>query len=180
MDTVDFSRIQTYFLPDSVYPIKTEDDTTTYEQNPYTDQIISTIAENMSSYGYQRITEPDTNNLPDVIVYASSLVSTTVSVWYPYYPGWDWWWGYPGWGYYPPYYPPYYGGYPYVSSYTMGTLKITMLDPWNPIVIEGDTVIPSYWSATINGLLQGNQIEERIERNIDKSFELSPYLKEGK
>jgi hypothetical protein len=98
VDTVDFSRIQTYFLPDTVFPIKAEDDTTTYEKNPYTDQIISKIAGNMSDYGYQRITNPDTNNVPDVVVYASSITSTSVSVWYPYYPGWDYWWGYPGWG----------------------------------------------------------------------------------
>jgi hypothetical protein len=55
-----------------------------------------------------------------------------------------------------------------------------MIDPWNPIEIENDTVAPAYWDAMINGLLQGNNIEQRIMSNIDKAFELSPYLKEGK
>lgn len=94
VDTVHFDRIQTYFLPDTVLPIKSPDDTTTYKKNPYTDLIISTISDNLDAFGYQRIMEPDSNNLPDILVIASSLKSTTTSVWYPYYPGWGWW----GWG----------------------------------------------------------------------------------
>jgi len=182
VDTVHFDRLQTYFLPDTVLPIKSPDDTSTYKKNPYTDLIISTIADNMDAFGYQRIMEPDSNNLPDILVIASSLKSTTTTVWYPYYPGWGWWgWGWSSryYGWWGGYYPPYYGG-PYVSSYTTGTVKINMTDPWNPIEVKGDTVMPVYWDATITGLLQGNLIEDRIKTNIDKAFDLSTYLKKGK
>jgi len=55
-----------------------------------------------------------------------------------------------------------------------------MTDPWNPIEVKGDTVMPVYWDATITGLLQGNLIEDLIKTNIDKAFDLSTYLKKGK
>jgi len=178
-DTVQFDRIQTYFLPDTIIPMRDKDDTSEVDKNPYTSTIINSIVKNMDAYGYQRIVNPDTNNLPDVVLLASSVSTTTTSVWYPYYPGWDWWYGYPGYGWWGGYYPPYYGG-GYVSSYTMGTLKINMMDPWQYNVVEGDTVMPVYWDATIHGLLQGSEIENRIKKNIDKAFEMSAYLKEGK
>jgi len=177
-DTVHFDQIQTYFLPDTIVPLRDKDDTSKVDKNPYTSTIINSIVKNMNAYGYQRIENPDENNLPDVVLLAAAVSTTNTSVWYPsypYYPGWDWWYGYPGWGYYPPYY-----GGGYATSYTMGTLKINMMDPWTYDVIEGDTVMPVYWDAAIHGLLQGNEIENRIEANIDKAFELSPYLKEGK
>ena len=175
VDTVHFDRIKSYYLPDTILPIRDKDDTSKVDKNPYTEDIIAGIAKNLNAFGYQRIITPDTNNLPDVVVLASSVSSTTTSVWYPYYPGW----GYPGYGWWGGYYPPYYGG-GYVSSYTMGTLKINMLDPWNPVVVEGDTVMPVYWDATIHGLLQGSEIKSRINKNIDQAFEMSAYLKEGK
>lgn len=181
-DTVDFSRLDTYFLPDTIFPIRDKDDTTTVKKNKYTDLILSEIVKNMTDYGYARITEFDSTNPPDVLLIASSVV--TVNYQAGYIPGWGWggyygWgWGYPGWGW--GYYPPYNPGYIYTYSYTMGSVNIDMLDPYNPFVKDGDTALPVYWDAAFTGLLQGNLIEDRIKSNINKAFELSPYLKEGK
>ncbi len=182
-DTVDFSRLNSYYLPDTIFPIKDKDDTTTVKKNKYTDLIISQIVNNMADYGYTRITELDSTNPPDVLLIASSVV--TVNYQAGYIPGWGWggypgWgWGYPGWGwgYYPPYYDP---GYIYTYSYTMGTVNIDMLDPYNPYVNEGDTALPVYWDASFTGLLQGSLIEDRIRTNIDQAYKMSPYLKDGK
>ncbi len=178
-DTVHFDLIHTYFLPDTIIPMRDKDDTSKVEENPYKTTIINQIVKNMDEYGYQRIENPDSSNLPDVILIASAVSTTNTSVWYPYYPGWDWWYGYPGYGWWGGYYPPYYGG-GYITSYTTGTLKINMMNPWKYDVVEGDTIMPVYWDATIHGLLQGSQIDNRIKTNIDQAFKLSPYLKEGK
>lgn len=171
-DTVNFSRINTYYLPDTILPVRDKDDTTTVKKNMYTDLILSEIEKNMTDYGYTRITELDSANPPDVLMLASSVVTINYAA--GYIPGWGW--GYPGWGYYPPYYP----GYIYTYSYTMGTVMIDMLDPYHPYVNEGDTVLPVYWDAAFTGLLQGNLIEDRIKTSIDQAFEMSPYLKDGK
>ena len=180
-DTVNFSRINTYYLPDTILPVKDKDDTTTVKENMYTELILSEIEKNMTDYGYTRITELDSANPPDVLMLASSVVTVNYAA--GYIPGWGWggypgWgWGYPGWGYYPPYYSP---GYVYSYSYTMGSVLIDMLDPYHPYVVEGDTVLPVYWDAAFTGLLQGSLIEDRIKTNIDQAFKMSPYLKEGK
>ncbi len=182
-DSADFSKIMTYYLPDKVFVVdSTEDGDQTIE---YEDVILNEIVQNMSAYGYTRIEDTtDAENTIDVIMIATAYQNTVTSIWYPsypYYPGWDWWWGSPGWGYYPPgwgYYPPGYYYPPYMTQYTMGTVKIDMIDPWKPDTIAPDTVIyPNYWSAAIQGLLQGSNIEQRIEERIDQAFSQSPYLK---
>ncbi len=186
-DTVNFANIKTYYMPDKVFLIDTTEDTEPIE---YENEILTQIAINMANYGYTRIMDTvNAQDSIDVVIIPTAIKSTVTSIWYPYYPyypGWDdwfWWgpgWGYypPGWGYYPPgYYPPYYPGYPYVSQYTMGTVMIDMIDPWKPQEIAPDTTVyPNYWEAAIHGLLQGNDIQQRIKDRIDKAFELSPYL----
>jgi hypothetical protein len=188
-DTVNFENIKTYYMPQRVFVV---DDDTTDDQEPieYENAILTSIAKNLDDYGYTRITDTtDAENTIDVVVIATAFETTVTSIWYPYYPyypGWDdWYWWSPGWGYYPPgwgYYPPGYGYYPpyyppYLSQYTMGTVKIDMIDPWKPDTIAPDTTMyPSYWTAAIHGLLQGDNIESRIERSIDQAFKQSPYL----
>ena len=181
-DSVDFSKIKTYYLPEKVFIVDTTDADEPIEHEQL---ILSEIESNLNDYGYERIT--DTTNAEDnidVIVIATAYKTTVTSIWYPYYPyypGWGWdWWGYPGWGYYPPgwgYYPP---GYypPYVTQFTMGSVKIDMVDPWKTIEVSSDTIIhPNYWMAGVHGLLQGGNVENRIKTSINQAFEQSPYLK---
>jgi hypothetical protein len=182
-DSVDFNQIMTYYMPDKVFVVDTSDEEEPIE---YEDLILGEIANNMQAYGYERIMDTvDAENNIDVVLIATAYKTTVTSIWYPYYPyypGWDdWYWWSPGWGYYPPgwgYYPPGWGYYPpYVSQYTVGTVKIDMLDPWKPDEIAPDTIVyPTYWMAAIQGLLQGSNIDDRIKEDIQKAFELSPYL----
>lgn len=185
-DSVDFHTLNTYYMSDTVYPIR--EDSTDKSLIDNNNMIIDLIAQNMATAGYTRITEV-ANDTPDVRIYTAAISVTNVSVgtWYPYYPGWGWGWGwgwkssergtdyyYPG---YPGYYPPGWGwGYPYYSSYTTGTLVIEMYDPNNIRVFETDTVTPIYWEAGINGVLSSSD-SDRITKSINKAFEMSPEIK---
>ncbi|RLD88783.1 MAG: hypothetical protein DRJ02_03055 [Bacteroidetes bacterium] len=186
-DSVDFNKITTYFMPDTVFPLR--DDTTDKTPIEGQDLILSQIAKNMESYGYTRIYPDDNSPEPDVMVTASAIMTTTVSVgwWYPYYPGWGWgwyWWKkspeqtsywYP---YYPGYYPPGWGwgGVPYYSTYTTGTLMLEMANPEDYRIVDGDTVVPLYWAGGLNGILSGSSNEARVKKGIDQLFIQSPYL----
>ena len=72
---------------------------------------------------------------------------------YPYYCGWGW-------------------GYPSVSSYTTGTLLMTL-------IADGvDYITPSdVWTGALNGMLSGAYNTSRVTKGIDQAFEQSPYLK---
>jgi len=174
-------------MPDTVFPLR--DDTTDKTPIEGQDLILSQIAKNMQSYGYTRIYPDDNSPEPDVMVTASAIMTTTVSVgwWYPYYPGWGWgwyWWKkspeqtsywYP---YYPGYYPPGWGwgGVPYYSTYTTGTLMLEMANPEDYRIVDGDTVVPLYWAGGLNGILSGSSNEARVKKGIDQLFIQSPYL----
>lgn len=185
-DTVDFTSFKTYFMSDTVYPVR--DDTSDHSLIEYNYDIIDAIAKNMVAYGYTRVGDTAVD-APDIRISSASITvkNITIGWWYPYYPGWGWGWG---WGYksssresnyyypgYPGYYPPGYWGTPYYSSYTTGTLLIEMADPHTTIVVEGDTLTPIYWGAGINGVLSSGSDKSRIIGDIDKVFELSPEIK---
>ncbi len=193
-DSVDFKTLSTYFMPDTVFVIR--DDTTDKTPIDNEDLILKTIADNMASAGYQRITELDTANPPNVELTATAIISTTVLVgwWYPYYPGWGWGWrywkksadaGHKSADYwdcyycYPGYYPPGWGwgGIPYYSSYTTGTLIMHMANPLDYRVIDNDTVVPIYWGGAIQGVLSSGSNTSRITKGINQAFEQSPEIK---
>ncbi|MEJ2593955.1 MAG: DUF4136 domain-containing protein [bacterium] len=189
-DSVDFQTLKTYYMPDTVFPVR--EDTTDKSPVPNQDFILQTIESNMSAYGYQRVYYDENAQNPDVMLAVSGILVTTVSVgwWYPYYPGWGWGWGwykkgdasrdldywYGGWwGYYPPGWG--WGSVPYYSSYTTGTLLIEMSNPEDFRVIDGDTVVPIYWAAGLNGVASGGSDQSRIGNGIDQAFLQSSYLK---
>lgn len=187
-DSVDFKAFSTYYLNDTVWPVR--DDTADRSLIPANDLIIDQIVANMSKYGYTRITDVDANNPPDLMMGTAAISVTTVTVgwWYPYYPGWGWGWykssdasrdtdywygGYPG--YYPPGWG--WGGMPYYSSYTTGTLLMEMTNPLDYRIVEGDTVVPMYWAGAVTGVLSSGSNTSRITNGIDQAFTQSPYLK---
>ena len=190
-DSVDFNKLSTYYMPDTVFPVR--DDTT--DTSPVEDEalILSQIEKNMQSYGYTRLYYSDTaTTAPDLMIAVSAISITTISVgyWYPYYPGWGWGWGW-GWykkapretdywyGGYPGYYPPGYGwgGMPYYTTYTTGTLLMEMTNPDDYRIIDNDTVVPLYWAGGVNGVLSGSSDDSRIKGGIDQAFTQSDYLK---
>jgi hypothetical protein len=117
----------------------------------------------MEKLGWDKI---DIENGPDVLVTPSVMSSTTY-----YYSYWYNWWygGYYG-GYWGWYYPPYYT----VSSYTTGSLIITMADPNVESVINQS---PAVWVSAANGLVTGYNDVDRVVTAINQAFVQSPYLK---
>ncbi len=167
----DFSALRTFSMIDSVYHI-TGDTTKSDSELLSRDSdalIVSTIRQNMLDYGYTEIKDPSEQNKPAVVVVIQALGTQVDQYysggWYPWYGyGWGGWWGYPG------YYPPYVGK----STYYLGTLYI---DYFDVAASEGSDNFVVPWYATINGLLQSSNGEERLVNTIDQAFSQSPYLK---
>ena len=163
----DFSANGTFAMPDEiVVDVKIEDGETTYVymKTAFADPILASIESNMEEYGWTRV---DIDDDPDVVLTPAALSSTTYfySYWY------DWWyggyWG-GGWGWY---YPPYYT----VSSYTTGSLVMTIADPH----AGDDSPInrsPAVWVGVGNGLVSGAYDITRVTQSVDQAFAQSPYL----
>jgi hypothetical protein len=164
----DFQSRQTYAMPNKiVVDVDIEDGDTTwiYMKDVFATPILAAIDDNLESRGWEKV---DISQQPDMLVTPAALSSTTYfySYWY------DWWYG--GWygGYWGWYYPPYYT----VSSYTTGSMIITMADP----NVEDDSPInqsETAWIAVGNGLFSGAYDISRVTDAIDEAFEQSPYLK---
>lgn len=186
-DSVNFKTLKTYYLPDTVFPVR--DDTTDKSPVPNSDLILNEIEMNMQGYGYTRVFPGNNVEDPDLMFTVVAISTTTVSVgwWYPYYPGWGWGWyknssanrGTDYWYGYPGYYPPGWGwgGVPYYSSYTTGTLLMEMSNPADYRIIDNDTVVPMYWAGGVQGVLSSGSNTSRITNGIDQAFIQSPYLK---
>jgi hypothetical protein len=163
-DTYDFTTKSTFAMPDKiVVDVEIDRGDTIYEymKPTYATPILQAIETNMEALGYTRI---DLADDPDLILTPAGLSSTTFfySYWY------DWWYG----GYYGWYYPPYYT----VSSYTTGTMIITISDP----KLANNSPInrsPAVWISVANGLASGYYDITRVTESIHQSFEQSPYLK---
>jgi hypothetical protein len=159
----DFSAKNTFAMPDKiVVDVKIDHGDTTYEymKPAFADPILDAIQSNMESYGWSRV---DIEDNPGVILTPAGLTSTTYfySYWY------DWWYG----GYWGWYYPPYYT----VSSYTTGSLVMTIADP----SAADDSPInrsPAVWIGVGNGLVSGAYDISRVTESIDQAFLQSPYL----
>jgi hypothetical protein len=160
----NFSGKNTYAMPDKIVRITgnlKEGDAPVFIPDATAALITTEIANNMQSYGWQRVS---VSNSPDLILTPSSLENTTIIYYYDY---WSWWYGgYPGygWGYYPPV---------YASAYTTGTLLMTILDK-NELGANGYPI--SQWTGAINGILTGKFDATRVNPLIDKAFEQSSYL----
>jgi len=165
----DFKDKSTYALPNKIVTdveIDNGDTTYVYMADAFAQPILQAIERNMTANGWTKIM-PSPSNRPDIVVTPAALSSTTYfySYWY------DWWYGYGGWygGYWGWYYPPYYT----VSSYTTGSLIITMADPKVESPIRRS---PATWVAVANGLYVGTYDVNRINTAINQAFAQSPYL----
>ena len=155
----DFSAMSTYSMPDNVVMISgdiIDGEDPEFIKEPYNTQIINRIAENMADLGWTRVDDPVD---ADLVLFPASWTNTTIYYWYDY-----WCWYYPyycGWGW----------GYPSVSSYTTGTMVMTL-------VADGEEYVEPFrvWTGAINGLLSGANNINRIYKGIDQTFEQSPYL----
>jgi len=100
-NSADFNK-PTYAMPDTVvhFVEAGEEDNVDRSKDAL---ILSTIANNMTRLGYERVPVDTSADAPDFVI----LVGVTVTdnygtAYYPgygYWGGWGWWGGYPGWGY---------------------------------------------------------------------------------
>ncbi len=161
----DFTAKHTYAIPDKI--MKIDDDlissgSPNFVNSIYAQPMLEKIKLNMSANGWELV-EKDAN--PDVLLAPVAYELTTTY----YYGGgyWDWWYG----GWYGWYYP-----YPVTTSYSTGSLIVTMLDPKN---LSPDDKMRAVWGFVINGLLEGSTAEfnARCLKGINQAYTQSPYLK---
>jgi hypothetical protein len=161
----DFTAKATYAMPDKIVKITgdvAEGEEPSFIPDVNAQVILGTIANNMADLGWERV---DIENNPDLFLLPAAWETTTIYYWYDY---WGWWYG-GYWGGYWPYYPPV-----YASSYTTGTLLMSITDP-DIISTDGNRI--NQWSGAVNGLLTGSFNASRINEAINKTFAISPYLK---
>lgn len=159
-----FTTKQTYAIPDRI--MKIDDDLVgggdpNFVKEPYATQLLDKIKVNMANNGWSMVDE-DSN--PDVVLAPVAYMLTTTYYYGGYWGGW-----YGGW--YGWYYP-----YPVTTSYTTGSLVVTMLDPND---LSPDDKARAVWTFVVNGLLEGSttQFTDRYTRGINQAFTQSPYLK---
>lgn len=165
----------TYAMPDKiVVDAKRDDDgdwIPEYMPQAIAEEVLAQIETNMTALGWKRLDNigapyPDgvADEDADVVLTPAAIKSTTYfySYWY------DWWYGWGGyWGWY---YPPYVT----ISSYTTGSMIMTIADPHVESPINSSQAA---WVAVANGLFTGAYDINRVKNGIDQAFEQSPYLK---
>lgn len=161
----DFQSKGTYAMPDQIVvdvEVDHGDTIVEYMKDIYADPILQRIADNMSTLGWTRV---DISTSPDILLTPAGISSTTY-----YYDYWyNWWYGgwYGGWGWY---YPPYVT----VSSFTTGSLIMTIADPNVDSAINASEAV---WVSAVNGILNGSYDLNRVLNGIDQAFKQSAYLK---
>lgn len=166
----NFSDYTTFAIPDSI--VYYTDSDSGRILNSTTQTLVNQIVQNMTTRGYTRVA-PDQN--PDLGFNVTLFKNTNIDV---YYPGW--YWGYPG--YYPPdyWYGDWYGYdywypyYPVVTSYSVGSVQIEMVDLLN--VDEENQRIYIVWSAYIRAILTGYHTPGEIQWSVDQAFKQTPQL----
>lgn len=157
-DTYDFASKGTYAMPDKIVKVTgnlAEGQEPEFVPEPYNTEILAMIRTQMNSLGW---TEED-KEIADMVLLPAVWSNTTVVYWYDY---WCWYYYYYcGWGWY----------YPTYTTYTQGTMVMTLI-PNGEASVEPVNV----WVAALNGLVSGTYNVSRISNGIDQAFEQSPYL----
>jgi hypothetical protein len=165
-----FGNFKTFFMPDTIFVLG---DSTKKVPSTLDQTVLASVRNNLEARGYQSVPYDPLAARPDLIVLVSKTTTTYVFLDYYYYYYWYPWGGWypygPGWGYYPPYATS-------VSSYSTGTVLVSMIDP-----AKSDTTtkrIGGIWQASANGLLGdvATSSKERVTRAITQMFTQSPYL----
>ncbi len=168
--TAKFENFKTFFMPDTVLILG---DSTKKIESSLDQTILTLVRNNLEARGYQSVPYDPLAPRPDLVVLVSKTTTTYVFLDYYYYYYWYPWggwypWG-PGYGYYPPYGTT-------VSSYSTGSVFVSMIDP-----AKVDTTtkrLGGIWQAGANGLLgdAASSSKERVTAAINQMFTQSPYL----
>jgi hypothetical protein len=156
-ETFDFAGQGTYSMPDKIVKVTGnlgEGENPEYVKEPYNKQILDLIDGHMTNLGWTKV---DAVEDADLVLFPAVWTNTTVVYWYDYWCWYDYY--YCGWGYY----------YPSYTTYTTGTMVMTL-------VTNESVDNASVWTAAINGLMSGTYDITRVTNGIDHAFEQSPYL----
>lgn len=164
-----FSDFEFFYIPDSILLISSSK-TPTYWKDQQAEELIMAVVDNMTSYGFSRVSQKEYANVGIQMSYVESTYYFT-NYSSPY-----WWWDYPGY-----WYPGYWGGYwnswyyPYTVSYnySTGSLLIEL------VKLDAETKkIPIIWNAYMSGLLySSNKINLQLSvEAINQAFKQSSYL----
>ena len=153
----DFSKFQTYFLPDSI--LEAGSHHATYWKDENAQKLIDAVVAEMNSRGYQRITDPELKSEADLGVQLSYIAQrVNIS---------SGWWG--GW-----YYP-----YTVNYSYDTNTLVMEMVDLSDGG--EENAQLPVVWYADASGYQYNSNYDIRLMTEaIGQAFEQSPYIQSNK
>jgi hypothetical protein len=172
-DTADFASLRSYAMPDSIIHLVDGDAEDTITRD-FDDEILAQVVSNMGAVGFTREGDPAD---ADVLLLVAIAVNEQIGyTGYPWGGHWGWYYPYPpgfGWGWYP-----WYGGGSSIYMYRTGTIFMQMLDPARADSTEAK--VPTIWIGALNGIVEGDNIEERIMDGITQAFAQSPYLGEGK
>jgi hypothetical protein len=159
-DKYDYVNKGTYSIPNKIVKITgnlADGEDPEFVKEPQNTQVLQKIVSNMTALGYTKVEDPAK---ADLVLFPAVWTNTSVYYYYDY-----WCWYYPyycGWGW----------GYPSVSSYTTGTLLLTL-------VADGAEYVQptNVWTAAVNGLMSGYYDVSRVNNAIDQAFKQSAYLK---
>ncbi|MCX6283550.1 MAG: DUF4136 domain-containing protein [Bacteroidetes bacterium] len=165
----DFTQFKTFSIVDSVSVISDKDSLKILDAQA--GALLNQITVNMQARGYAKVNRKTSK--PHLGINVGVVKTTNVSY---YYPGWYWdygyydpsYWGYYGYNYYYPYYPP------TVSSYSIGTVIIEMLDLKNAPAHDNKLYV--VWVAAIRGLMTGYHTTQDILGNVDQCFAQTPQI----
>jgi hypothetical protein len=164
--SADFTTYKTFIIPDSVVQLGGSGGNAQYNSI-----MLNTFVNQLESKGYTRVYPSDTVRA-DLV----ALISTTTTN--NYVITTDFWsyWGWYGWGSYYPWgpgysYPPVYAGY----SFTTGTMLMNLID-----IAKSDTTnkkVATVWLGALNGVLESDNVSERIVNGVNQAFTQSPYIR---
>lgn len=168
----DFTKLQTYYVADSILYINSGDKKEYWRADAAT-EVREAFISNMDEH-FVRVDDMADADIGLQLSYVASTYSFS-----SYYGNDPWWYGYP---YYwtPGYWGGYWGGwyYPYVItySYTTGSIIGEMVNLSTP----DEKKLPIVWNCYISGLVGGSgKINvTKAEAAINQAFEQSPYLGE--
>ncbi len=172
-EQTDFSTLTSYAMPDTIIHLVADSSSEDIRRD-FDDEILAQVESEMAAKGFTR--ESDPANADAFMLISATTREQVGYTGYPWGGYWGWYLPYPpgwGWGYYP-----WYGGGGTIYTYRSGTVFMQLLDPAQADSTQAK--IPTVWIGAINGLVQGNAIEERVSDGIRQAFAQSPYLSDGK
>lgn len=169
-----FTKGNTFYIADSVLLIGDNTRGATYLDGEMNDFIIDAYSSQMQSRGYTKALTKDDATYGLQISYVEST--------YYYMSSPSWWSSYP-WYWSPSYWWPWFDGgwyhpYPFIYSYTNGSIVCEMVDITAITETSESTVKPTViWNNYISGIATLNtKAEQKLSNAIDQSFKQSTYI----